>query len=234
MVSPPPPPPAAHDSRPGAEEATVAPHAVRRQHNQIGGLVAGMLAVLVAAGLVAYFITPKPSAVLDPPATASGGQALAESPGAGLPELAAGRPAPGFDLQNLRGGTPVSLQAFAGHPVVLNFFASWCASCRAELGAFAEVSGSPHGQVEFVGVDTADPNPSTALDMLNGAGDSYPVGIDRSGSEAGAKYLVQALPVTVFIGASGTILGQVFGTQTAASLQPWLQRLQASSAGSPP
>lgn len=232
MVSP--PPPAAHDSRSGAEETTRGLNADRRQHNRIGGLVAGMLAVLVAAGLVAYFVTPKPSAVLDPPATPHGGTALAGAPGAGLPELAAGRPAPGFDLQNLRGGAPVSLQALGGHPVVLNFFASWCGSCRAELGAFAEVFGSPHGRVEFVGVDTADPNPSSALDMLNGAGDSYPVGIDRSGSDAGAKYLVQALPVTVFIGASGTIVGQVFGTQTAASLQPWLQRLQASSAGSPP
>lgn len=232
MVSP--PPPAAHDSRPGADEATVGLQAVQRQHNRIGGLLAGMLAVLVAAGLIAYFVTPKPSAVLNPPATANGGEAHAGSPGAGLPELAAGRTAPGFDLQNLRGGAAVSLEALAGHPVVLNFFASWCGSCRAELGAFAEVFGNPHGQVEFVGVDTADPNPSTALDMLNGAGDNYPVGIDRSGSEAGAKYLVQALPVTVFIGPSGRIVGQAFGTQTPASLQPWLQRLQALGVGSPP
>ncbi len=232
MVSHSPPPPA-HEAFPPAEDTAVDRKAWRREHGRIGGLVTAVLAVLVVAGLIAYFVTPKPSAVLNPPAIASGAVAQAGSPGAGLPKLTAGRAAPGFDLENLRGGAAVSLKASAGHPVVLNFFASWCGSCRAELGAFAHVWSSPHGQVQFVGVDTADPNPANALELLKGAGDSYPVGIDRTGSAAGAKYLVQALPVTVFIGPSGTIVGQVFGTQTASSLQPWVQKLQALDAEAP-
>lgn len=225
------PGPPAPESASCAEWGTVEPVPGHHKQGRAGGLLAGLLAVLIAAGLIAYFVTPKPSAVLNPPTAASAGPPA--SPGAGLPELAAGRPAPGFELPNLRGGAPVSLAATAGHPVVLNFFASWCDSCRAELGAFAQVSNGPHGQVEFLGVDTADPNPSAALDLLNGEGDRFPVGIDRSGSAASTKYLVQALPVTVFIGPSGRIVGQVFGTQTAASLQPWLQRLQALDTGAP-
>lgn len=231
MVSPAPPPPA-HEAFPGAEETTTDQEAGRRGHGRIGGLVTAALAVLVVAGLIAYFVTPKPSAVLNP-VTASGTVAPAGDPGAGMAKLTAGRAAPGFDLENLRGGALISLKASAGHPVVLNFFASWCGSCRAELGAFAHVWASPHGQVQFVGVDTLDPKPANALQLLKGAGDSYPVGIDRTGSAAVARYLVQALPVTVFIGPSGRIVGQVFGTQTASSLQPWVQKLQALDGEAP-
>lgn len=141
--------------------------------------------------------------------------------------LARGRAAPGFSLRRLGGGPAVSLSAYKGHPVVLNFFASWCPDCRAELKAFATVSNGVAGKVGFVGVDTNDSNPAKAESLLRAAGDRYAVGVDPNASVANGKYLVQALPSTVFISASGHVIGQVFGTQTTTSLTKWVRRLEA-------
>ena len=190
------------------------------------------LAAIAIAALVAYAATPRPSSVISALSrqAAQKGLTINESgPGTGLAELATGRLAPGFSLPSLQGEGPVRLSNFAGDPVVLNFFASWCQDCRAELSAFARVSSGPHGPVRFVGIDTDDVAASKAIALLVAAGDRYPVGVDRSGDVATSRYLVAALPVTVFITAQGRIAGQVFGAQTVKSLEPWVQRLEVTA-----
>ena len=202
--------------------AGAAPRRLRRWPAVLG-LVAS--ATVVAAALVVYAVTPRPASVVTEQVLPKGLTLQRSGTGAGLPELAAGRPAPRFSLPSLSGGGEVSLASFSGHPVVLNFFASWCPGCRAELSAFAEVSAAPHGAVRFVGVDTEDASPAKARSLLAAAGDNYPVGIDHNGRVATSRYLVQALPVTVFISARGRIVGQAFGPQTVRSLTAWLGRL---------
>ena len=53
------------------------------------------------------------------------------------PAITEGKQAPGFDLARLGGGPDVDLSGFLGKPVILNFFASWCPDCQAELSAIA-------------------------------------------------------------------------------------------------
>ena len=195
--------------------------------------VGGLLAVAVVAGVVAYLVTPRPSSVISASTSVPSGTAVQKSgPGAGLPKLATGRVAPAFSLPRLGGGAPVSLGALRGHPVVLNFFASWCSDCRAELHAFAEVSNGPHGPVRFLAIDTSDHSPQKAMSLLEAAGDRYPVGEDPNATVAGSKYLVQALPVTVFISAKGHIVGQVFGAQNRTTLESWVHLLEQRAAKS--
>ena len=143
--------------------------------------------------------------------------------------LRAGDRAPSFDLARLGG---VGLVSFAGHatePVVVNFFASWCPNCVAELDAFASVSKAA-ASTRFLGVDSEDSAPKTAEGLLHKAGISYPVGVDRSGAVAD-RYLISALPVTLFIEPNGEVRGEIFGTATTAQLRTWVARLQASSKG---
>lgn len=65
-----------------------------------------------------------------------------------------------WDLPGIDGTGHIRLADFRGHPVVVNFFASWCVACDAELPGFAAASQQLRGQVSFVGVnalETGDP-----------------------------------------------------------------------------
>ncbi|MDA8291770.1 MAG: TlpA disulfide reductase family protein [Actinomycetota bacterium] len=170
-----------------------------------------IVAFALVAGFVAYAV--RSASVARPPVTA------------GLPTIPAGTLAAPFSLPRLGGGPPVVLASFRGRPTVVNFFASWCVDCRAELSAFGSVSRSDGRLVNFVGVDTNDPNAALARALLARAGARYPVGVDPSGSVANSRYLVSALPVTLFLGSSGRVVGEVVGAQSRSDLEGWISRL---------
>jgi cytochrome c biogenesis protein CcmG/thiol:disulfide interchange protein DsbE len=124
----------------------------------------------------------------------------------------------------LHGANPVSLAAFRGRPVIVNFFASWCTDCRAELGAMATVARAHAGHLAVVGVDSNETSQAAASALLAAAGASYPVAVDPHANLA-TRYLVSALPVSYFVDSSGRVVGAALGPQTVGSLGPWLARL---------
>lgn len=138
--------------------------------------------------------------------------------------LKAGTVAPAFSLPRLNGGAPVTLAGFRGTPVILNFFASWCPHCRAELQAIGTVARETSGHVAVVGVDSNDTSSSAATHLLATAHATYPVAVDANAKVASA-YLLTALPVTYFLNAKGRVVGAVLGAQTVTSLDRWVKRL---------
>jgi thiol-disulfide isomerase/thioredoxin len=90
------------------------------------------VAAVAGAALVAFVVFV---IVRGPSHPAGPGTAALESPPP--PTLKAGTTAPAFSLPSLGGGDTVSLAAFRGTPIIVNFFASWCPDCRAELDAMA-------------------------------------------------------------------------------------------------
>jgi peroxiredoxin len=140
------------------------------------------------------------------------------------PVLKAGETAPSFTLPDLRSGDPVSLSAFRGRPVIVNFFASWCPDCRDELGAVATVARRTTGRVAVVGVDSNESSDSAASNLLARAGATYPVAVDARATVA-TQYLVQALPVSYLVDASGRVVGAAIGPQSVSSIERWLARL---------
>lgn len=140
--------------------------------------------------------------------------------------MPAGRIAPAFSLARLGGGPPVVLHALLSKPVVMNFFASWCANCRAELSTLAAVARKERGKVQFVGIDASDTDPTLAESLLATARASYPVGVDRPGSITNS-YLVSDLPVTMFIDTQGRVVGELYGAQTTVSLERGIRGLLA-------
>lgn len=149
-------------------------------------------------------------------------------PTVGPTTLAIGSTAPAFALPRLGGGAPVTLDAARGTPSVVNFFASWCRNCQAELGNFAALADRTAGRVAVIGVDANDGNGSVAQALLAKAHATYPVGVDPLAATATA-YLLTALPVTFFLDAQGRVVHVALGTQTTAALNHWTDVLTGSA-----
>ena len=112
-------------------------------------------------------------------------------------------PAPDFAFDTFS-GQHTQLADFKGNAVVLNFWASWCIPCRAEMPYFERVFRQYRDRgVMFVGLAVED-DPRSAQDFLKTLGVTYPTGIDRR-NEAASRYGVIGLPTTVFITPDGMI-----------------------------
>jgi cytochrome c biogenesis protein CcmG, thiol:disulfide interchange protein DsbE len=110
----------------------------------------------------------------------------------------------------------VSLSDYAGKPLIVNFFASWCSPCQQETPLLARFYRAEHGRVALVGLDENDVAGS-ALSFTRRHGVSYPVGFDPEVIAASA-YGVDALPQTFFLNASHHIVDRIFGALTASDL----------------
>jgi cytochrome c biogenesis protein CcmG/thiol:disulfide interchange protein DsbE len=132
-------------------------------------------------------------------------------------ESLVGHPGPAFDLAALANPAGhVSLASYAGEPVIVNFFASWCGPCRTETPLLARYYSSEHGTVHVIGVDANDSR-TAALAFTRKYGVSYPVGSDPAVTAASA-YGVAGLPQTFFLNAQHKIVDHVYGVVTAGSL----------------
>ncbi|MGH9013217.1 MAG: TlpA family protein disulfide reductase [Acidimicrobiia bacterium] len=136
--------------------------------------------------------------------------------------------APAFELEDLReADRTISLASYRGRPVVVNFFASWCAPCRREMPAFQSVYQKVKGEVAFVGIDNQDIR-SDGLALLEETDVTYPAGFDPEG-KAARDFGILGMPTTLFISADGEMLEQVTGEMTEERLLATIDRLFTTS-----
>jgi cytochrome c biogenesis protein CcmG/thiol:disulfide interchange protein DsbE len=114
-------------------------------------------------------------------------------------------------------GRQGNLDDFLGTPVVVNFFASWCPPCVAELPDFAQVEMLRGDEVVFIGVNTSELDPDAALALAERSGVRYRLVADTDGSIF-RRFGGQAMPTTVFIGADGQVIEKHEGALMARSL----------------
>jgi cytochrome c biogenesis protein CcmG/thiol:disulfide interchange protein DsbE len=129
-------------------------------------------------------------------------------------------------------GQRISLSSYAGQPVVLNFFASWCVPCKAETPLLARFYKSTLGKVAIVGLDEND-SEAAALRFVHTTGVTYPVAFDPSVS-AGTAYGVVAIPQTFFLDAAHHIVKHIFGALTQTELSAWAAQLTTAPASHSP
>jgi cytochrome c biogenesis protein CcmG/thiol:disulfide interchange protein DsbE len=118
-----------------------------------------------------------------------------------------GDPAPNFTATTLDGRT-VSLSDYAGKPVVLNFWASWCNPCREEFPVFRTALKRHGDQYVMLGVDNRDIE-SDAKSFARKQGADWPIAFDASNAIYKA-YGTAGLPQTLFIKPDGTVAARYY------------------------
>ena len=114
-------------------------------------------------------------------------------------------------------GATVSLASYSGKPLIVNFFASWCAPCQRETPMLARFYAGQHGRVTVVGIDSNDQT-AAALRFARKTGIRYPVGVDPYPSTTTTSYGVLALPQTFFLNARHRIVSHIIGPLTLKDL----------------
>ena len=118
-----------------------------------------------------------------------------------LPSVLIGKPAPDVPLPLLQNSrAELALDAYRGQPLLVNFFASWCAPCRAEAPALEHLSN----QISIIGIAYKD-RPQDTLQFLEQYGNPFvAIGRDDDG-RAGMAWGVYGVPETYLIDPSGEI-----------------------------
>ncbi len=137
------------------------------------------------------------------------------------PAPAIGHPAPEITLTNTNGQT-FKLSDLRGTPVVLNFWATWCPPCRAELPELQAASERLTGQVAVIGVNQGEA-PADVQAFAQQLGLTFEIPLDTR-MEASRLYLVRSLPTTFFIDRAGVVRQMQVGPLTEATLS---QRLRS-------
>jgi len=131
--------------------------------------------------------------------------------------------APDFRLTDL-GGQARALSDYRGKPLLLNFWASWCPPCRAEmpdLERFYQLHGD---QIGLLGVNWGE-SQATVLVFLTKLKISYPSLLDEGGT-AFVKYQLTGIPTSFFIDAQGLIRGMSVGPMSTEQIEAGFARLQ--------
>lgn len=134
-----------------------------------------------------------------------------------------GRTAPGWTLEDVN-GKPVSLSQFKGHPVVMDFWATWCGPCQIELPWWKELQDQYRSQgLIIVGV-SEDAKLSDVTSYLAKNPLNYKIVWDNAqlGPSYGSPF---GLPTTLFINRDGKITQRVEGLEGKPELDKAIQAI---------
>lgn len=128
---------------------------------------------------------------------------------------------PDAELEGFGGDQPVAISAYRGEPLVVNFWATWCAPCVAEMPDFQEVAEDVDGQVAFLGVNYRDPDREATRAFVAELGITYDLAVDPAG-EYFAEVGGVGMPTTLFVDRRGVVVYRHTGALSAEQLRDLL------------
>jgi len=184
--------------------------------------IAGALGVV--AGLVVNGPGPLLRTEVGQRALQSAMDASAPKPPADLPVARRGEAVPAIRLPALDGATVELPAAYAGRPVLVNLWASWCGPCieeMPELDRFAAAQGANGTQVVGIALDDA----AAVEAFLKRVPVRYPILLDEAGPRDAGVQLGNpkgVLPYTALISADGRLIKQKIGPFQHGEIDNWV------------
>jgi thiol-disulfide isomerase/thioredoxin len=118
-------------------------------------------------------------------------------------------PAPSFELKDLS-GQRITLDSLKGHPVMLDFWATWCGPCRISIPLVKKFYEAHKDEgLKVIGMNV-DEDPSGVLPFVKQFQIPYPV-VFAGASSASEEYAVEGIPTFIFIDAQGRIVQRFEG-----------------------
>ena len=123
-------------------------------------------------------------------------------------------PAPDFQVKDLD-GKDLSLQAFKGKVILLNFWATWCGPCRAEIPGLIELQNKYKDQLQVIGMAVDEDDDTELRNVVKSESINYPVAL-TTGPVRMAYGGVTALPTVFVINADGRVVQKHIGLYNPA------------------
>ncbi len=150
------------------------------------------------------------------------------------PQPPAQQAAPALKLHDLK-GTPHLLEDYRGKPVLLNFWATWCVPCAAEMPLLNEMQKQYQGRVIFIAasIDDEDMKPQVEAFIKKHQGEALTVMMGATLDSLDDFGVNQGMPGTVFIDTEGKIVDRRTGALKRADLEQVLRKLAGEPQAGP-
>jgi thiol-disulfide isomerase/thioredoxin len=170
---------------------------------------------------------PQPTQYVITPGVTNGLRVGDVPPALSIPG-ADGSPTPLLDLA----GRPIDLTALRGHPIWINFFASWCPPCQSETPVVRDIAERyrDHGLV-VLGISVQE----SSVDNVRAYADRYQLGYTIGADSRGAiynAYRLRGIPTSFFVGTEGAIHAIMNGPLTEAGASRQVEALLPAAAAS--
>ena len=138
----------------------------------------------------------------------------------------AGDAAPSLKLHDLK-GAPHALEDYRGKPVLLNFWATWCVPCAAEMPLLNEMQKQYQGRVLFIAasIDDEDMKSQVAAFIKKHQGEALTVMMGATLDSLDDFGVNQGMPGTVFLDSEGKIVDRITGALKRPELEQELRKL---------